>query len=149
MTEKRFTIEIIEDKDVFIKQKGAKHFLGINGYVNGGMIVDLLNEQHETIQVLEKCNDATENVNDAYSKENEELHQIQQELVDENRLLKKEFSKFTDDCIEYRMKVKETLQKRYKHLLKSQGEINNPSRLWQGAIMEVEVIANCLGVDLE
>ena len=44
MTDKRFTIEIIEDKDVFIQQKGANHYLGVNGYVNGGMVVDLLNE---------------------------------------------------------------------------------------------------------
>lgn len=54
MTEKRFIIEIIEDKDVFIHQDGANHYLGVNGYVNGGMVVDLLNALHDENEQLKQ-----------------------------------------------------------------------------------------------
>ena len=49
MTEKkqRFTIEIIGEKDVFIKEEGANYYLGINEYVNAGAICSLLNELND------------------------------------------------------------------------------------------------------
>ena len=62
----------------------------------GEEIEDLLNYLHEENIQLKKFYDTSEKVNDALSKENEELHQIQQELADENRLLKKEYSTMLD-----------------------------------------------------
>lgn len=90
--------------------------------VDGQRIVDLLNEQHETIQRLEA-----------------QLSHLEYRFF-EYRNKAKGLPKD---------KVEETLQKRYNHLQKTQQETEKPPRYWQGAIMEIEVIANCLGVDLE
>lgn len=54
-----------------------------------------------------------------------------------------------DEKFDYEMKVKDTLRERYKHLQKCQEETEKSPRLWQGAIMELEVIADCLGVELK
>lgn len=125
MTEKRFYLMNVGDplheygrwcKPVLEDGKTGKQYEGALE------VMDLLNEQHETIQRLEA-----------------------------------QLSHLEYRFFEYRNKakglpkdeVKETLQKRYNHLQKLQQETEKPPRYWQGAIMEIEVIADCLGVDLE
>ena len=110
MTEnKRFTIEIIEDKDVFIQQKGAKHYLGINGYVNGGMVVDLLNtlndeneEFKKALVELKEIGDYQEGRIKELSDENDQLQEelLQCKAVIDNRwseYLKKKELKMNDE----------------------------------------------------
>lgn len=85
-------------------------------------VCDLINEQHETIQRLQA-----------------QLSHLEYRFF-EYRNKAKGLPKD---------KVKETLQKRYNHLQKTQQETEKPPRYWQGAIMEIEVIADCLGVELK
>ena len=51
MTEKRFTVEIIEN-DVFIHQEGANHYLGHKDYVNADMVCNLLNDLNDENEQL-------------------------------------------------------------------------------------------------
>lgn len=60
-----------------------------------------------------------------------------------------EIAKANDEKFDYKMKVKETLQKRYNYLKKTQQEDETLPQYWQGAIIEMEVIAYCLGVELK
>ena len=60
-----------------------------------------------------------------------------------------EIAKANDEKFDYEMKVKDTLRERYNYLQKIQQKTEKSPRYWQGAIMEIEVIADCLGVDLE
>ena len=85
-------------------------------------VCDLINEQHETIQRLEA-----------------QLSYLEYRFMEYRNKLKSL----------PKNEVKETLQKRYNHLQKTQQETEKPPRYWQGAIMEIEVIADYLGVDLE
>ena len=55
MTEKRFTVEIIEN-DVFIHQEGANHYLGHKDYVNADMVCNLLNDLNDENEQLKKEN---------------------------------------------------------------------------------------------
>ena len=86
---KRFTIEIIEDKDVFIHQDGAMHFLGVNGYVNGGMVIDLLNELNdENEQLKSDVYDWKVSAED-YLKLGKSLKKENEQLKQENETLAK------------------------------------------------------------
>ena len=123
MTEKRFTTDNGSNEDVCL----IDNITGKEYESNFDDIVDLLNEQNETINNLQY-----------------EL----MALMDNYKELKTDEKQLSISFIGYKQKVEETLQKRYNHLQKTQQETGKPPRYWQGAIMEIEVIADCLGVDL-
>lgn len=113
-----------EKRFVYYEHKGADY------------ILDTPNESLDFIEMLGDCLEAEEIV---------DLLNEQHELIQQGF---EEIAKANDEKFDYKMKVKKTLQKRYNHLQKIQQETEKPPRYWQGAIMEIEVIADCLGVDL-
>lgn len=113
---------------------------------NSKDLLDVLNEQEETIWSLKQKNQQLQKLNEFQA---EAYKRITNVLENNGVLLTK---KQLDEIIRelpFKQKVEETLQKRYNHLQKTQQETEKPPRYWQGAIMEIEVIADCLGVELK